>query len=724
MMGSVLAAFKSGSGTTATTGSAATYTAPSTAGTHTISVTDGTTTASGTITVQAPVAPPPVVPPVVTVGLTPATSSLSAGGSATFTATVSGSTNTAVAWTVDGVAGGNATTGTLSGTGNTVVYSAPASAGTHTLVATSAASSSSSASASISVAAPVVNVTLNPSGSLSLNTSATQTFTATVTGASNTGVTWTVDGIAGGNTTVGSLSGSGNSVVYTAPASTGTHTVTARSAQNTSVSASTSVTVQSSSAIQVALTDIGSTFIKTSGATLFTAKVTGSTNTAVTWAVDGITGGNATVGTIAAPVPGNTVIYNAPAATGTHTIQAISAADSTKHASVTLNVAPTVVQLSAIAVGANVKDSPYNAKGDGVTDDTAAINAAVQAVAGTGKAVVIPAGTYMINAQANSGAGIRLGSNMTLSLQPGAILQAKYTSTMNYQVVAVDGVSNVNICGGSIRGNNGNNGIPTPTTDEDGNAIRISKSSNIVVEGVATSNCFCDGIYICSQSDNITVSMVDSQSNRRNGMSVVWATRILVSNSNFSNNTGSVEVAGQGILNGSGIDLEANANQSLSTVLVTKSTFYNNYWAGLCWGIGYGTAPGSSTDTIFVDGNISNGNDRGLDVEMTTASAITNNTTLNNHGVGIYIHDGAVNTLCQGNVVSGTGSAEDYAGIECYNDTGTLVNHNSSTSNSRYGVFIAYSTNATVTNNTCTGNGSAGVYVTGSTGTTLTGNAQ
>jgi hypothetical protein len=58
----------------------------------------------------------------VTVSLQPLTPTLGTFGNQTFTATVTGSSNTALTWQVNGVTGGSATTGTISSTG---VYSAP-----------------------------------------------------------------------------------------------------------------------------------------------------------------------------------------------------------------------------------------------------------------------------------------------------------------------------------------------------------------------------------------------------------------------------------------------------------------------------------------------------------------------------------------------------------------------------------------------------------------------
>jgi len=75
----------------------------------------------------------------------------------------------------------------------------------------------------------------------------------------------------------------------------------------------------------------------------FTATVSGSTNTAVTWQVSGVTGGNSTVGLISTTVPGTSseVLYLGPSAVpspATVSVTAISQADPTKSASATVTL--------------------------------------------------------------------------------------------------------------------------------------------------------------------------------------------------------------------------------------------------------------------------------------------------------------------------------------------------------------------------------------------------
>lgn len=84
-------------------------------------------------------------------------------------------------------------------------------------------------------APPSVSVSVEPS-SVVVPVHGTQSFTATVTGAGDTSVAW--------STTCGSISGSGNTILYTAPGSVGTCAVTATSNHDSGTSARAVVTVE------------------------------------------------------------------------------------------------------------------------------------------------------------------------------------------------------------------------------------------------------------------------------------------------------------------------------------------------------------------------------------------------------------------------------------------------------------------------------------------------
>ena len=152
----------------------------------------------------------------VTVSVSPASASVPVTQTQRFIATVSGSTNTAVTWSVNGVTGGNATVGTISSSG---LYTAPAaipSPAAVTVQATSAVSPSATGSATVTVqppAPPPVTVSVSPS-SATVAPAASAQFSATVANSTNTAVTWSVNGYAGGNSTVGTISAAG---LYTAP---------------------------------------------------------------------------------------------------------------------------------------------------------------------------------------------------------------------------------------------------------------------------------------------------------------------------------------------------------------------------------------------------------------------------------------------------------------------------------------------------------------------------
>lgn len=103
---------------------------------------------------------------------------------------------------------------------------------------------SSACPASVTAPPPPIEVTVTPATS-SVTTSASQTFTATVSNTADATVSWRVEGVAGGNDTVGRISADG---LYTAPSkvpSPATVTITAVANADSARSASAIVTVVS-----------------------------------------------------------------------------------------------------------------------------------------------------------------------------------------------------------------------------------------------------------------------------------------------------------------------------------------------------------------------------------------------------------------------------------------------------------------------------------------------
>jgi RHS repeat-associated protein len=283
------------------------YTAPGSAGTYHVmatSVVDSTRSAQATVTASSS--------PVVVVSVSPTTASIQLSQTQAFTATVTGSSNTAVTWSVVEPGGGSVDASGL--------YTAPGTVGIYHVKATSLADGTKSAQATVTVSSsPVVVVSVSPV-TVSLQTGQTQAFTATVTGSSNTAVTWSVVEPGGG-----SVNASG---FYTPPGSAGTYHVKAKSVADPTKSAQATVTFTVASGIQIT---VPSAFINLlpGASTSLSATVTGTTNTAVNWVASGGTLSSATT---------NPTTYTAPITQGTYTVTVKSTADSTKTATVTVNV--------------------------------------------------------------------------------------------------------------------------------------------------------------------------------------------------------------------------------------------------------------------------------------------------------------------------------------------------------------------------------------------------
>lgn len=201
------------------------FTAPSVDGTITVTIT-ATSVADTTKRASATVSVSHAASTTISLAVSPSSASVTSGNTQPFSATVQGTTNTAVTW--------SASSGTISSSG---LFTAPSvsSSTTVTITATSAADTTKKASATVTVSPLTAGISVSVSpNSASLTAGNSKQFAATVQGTSNTAVTWSA--------TAGSISSSG---MFTAPTvSSNTNvTVTATSAADTTKKSNATVSV-------------------------------------------------------------------------------------------------------------------------------------------------------------------------------------------------------------------------------------------------------------------------------------------------------------------------------------------------------------------------------------------------------------------------------------------------------------------------------------------------
>ncbi|MBV9183183.1 MAG: hypothetical protein JO356_17915, partial [Acidobacteria bacterium] len=247
------------------------------------------------------------------VSISPLGPTVNSEGAQQFSATVSNTSNTAVAW--------SSSAGSISTNG---MFTAPkvTSAMNVMVQATSMADASKSAATSVIVSPPAtppsVGISVSPT-SIHVASGSTQQFSATVSNTSNAAVTWSAS--------KGSVSSTG---MFTAPnvASSTNVIITATSAADPSKSAQASVTVDALAGVAVSITPLQASLAP--GATQqFSSTVSNSSNTTVSW--------SASKGTISA-----SGLFTAPSVTtATNVIVvATSVADPTRSAQSSVSVSP------------------------------------------------------------------------------------------------------------------------------------------------------------------------------------------------------------------------------------------------------------------------------------------------------------------------------------------------------------------------------------------------
>lgn len=223
----------------------------------------------------------------------------------------------------------------------------------------------------------------------------------------------------------------------------------------------------------------------------------------------------------------------------------------------------------------------FGATGDGSTDDTSSFQRAIDALPDEGGTVHVPSGTYAIDATRN----VRLRSRMHLEFAPGAVLAAIANDAERAYVVLIQDVSDVEVSGGSIRGERARH---LGATGEWGHGLTVRGGSRVTIHDIRISDCWGDGISIganpsrpgreVAPSEDIVVSRVTCTNNRRQGLTIGRCRRVQVLDSEFSHTAGTPPAAG--------IDVEPDSgdppdNTGARDVLILRCKVHDNHGPGI-----------------------------------------------------------------------------------------------------------------------------------------------
>ena len=246
---------------------------------------------------------------------------------------------------------------------------------------------------------------------------------------------------------------------------------------------------------------------------------------------------------------------------------------------------------------ANVQDAAYGATGDGVSDDTAAIQRAIDAVSAAGGGIVdIPAGNYRINTIYQTGysyekAGLVLKSNIIVRIDDGAVLKAIPNGERSYQMFSITHVDNVHIIGGKLVGDRDNH---IGNLGQTGYGVRITDATNVVIENLHASEFWGDGVFLGEDSRNITIYRVVCDHNRRQGMSIVGGQNVRILESEFKRSDGTPPK--------SGIDIEPEGDYPIVRDVEIRNCLFSGSSTGFVVSNQY--ANSVAENIVFADNTV------------------------------------------------------------------------------------------------------------------------
>jgi hypothetical protein len=253
----------------------------------------------------------------------------------------------------------------------------------------------------------------------------------------------------------------------------------------------------------------------------------------------------------------------------------------------------------------SVKD--FGATGDGTTDDTNAILAAIAGMPSDGSNLLFPQGTYIVNSDNVNGLKFNGKTNFAVEGY-GATIKVKNGAavTTNHEVMFFINCQNGAINGLTIDGNRANRSPFESAT----HCLSITDyCSQITVNDVICKNSTTDGIFIsttvlgtqASYPTDITLVNCVADNAYRNGLSVIGSLRLTVRGGEYKNTNGTSPQCG--------IDVEPDAGYTFGNqdTIIDGARLFNNDGYGLALG-----GPQSLNNRILITNVTGANNDLGF----------------------------------------------------------------------------------------------------------------
>lgn len=223
----------------------------------------------------------------------------------------------------------------------------------------------------------------------------------------------------------------------------------------------------------------------------------------------------------------------------------------------------------------------FGAKGDGTTDDTYAINLAINSLS-DGGTIYFPPGVYIVNhggTNYTSAITVTNKNNITFKLDNAAKIKHSLTNSSYYRIVEFTNCNSVEVCGGIIEGEADEH--TNREISSNGNLHNISSyclhltdCHNVYIHDIKTTNCYGDGMGIATSSDsipqleNVLIENCSVHDLIRNGIVYSGVKNGIIRNCHIYNIAPDGQGVGTGCLPMAGIDLEAHYSAKNENIVI------------------------------------------------------------------------------------------------------------------------------------------------------------